>query len=381
MSVRSYIENEKTLWKVYVNLMSKVDPTVRVQKHSLGFKTIEAAEKEEKRLLQTLSAKLNTLEGKGTTWGNVIDKWELAMRTSPIEKYSPITIQDYANALRNWTGSWLNRFACEITKGDGREVLEHMEREGKSYEHQRHLKNTINLVYNWAIEKRLVKGIIISPVVGLPLMKKSEKAPGIFTLEEIKRLLFEAKRLEHSWFPIWSMALLTGMRNGELHALLWADVNFEAMLITCSKSYNIRMKEVKSTKAGYYRNIPISSELHSILLELKLTSAGRQQVLPRSWEWDAGEQAKILRMFCKGIGLKEINFHALRACFATQLISQGIAPIRIMKICGWKDLKTMERYIRLAGVDEKGATESLRILPDDATVMGEVVELFKPKSR
>lgn len=34
-----------------------------------------------------------------------------------------------------------------------------------------------------------------------------------------------------------------------------------------------------------------------------------------------------------------------------------------MKVCGWKDLKTMERYIRLVGIDEKGVTDKLQFLP------------------
>ena len=47
-----------------------------------------------------------------------------------------------------------------------------------------------------------------------------------------------------------------------------------------------------------------------------------------------------------------------------------------MKIAGWKDLKTMQRNIRLAGIEVQGATASLKILPD-VEVMGRVVELFK----
>ena len=39
-------------------------------------------------------------------------------------------------------------------------------------------------------------------------------------------------------------------------------------------------------------------------------------------------------------------------------------PIQIQKICGWKDLETMQRYIRLAGIETKGATESLKVLSD-----------------
>lgn len=37
----------------------------------------------------------------------------------------------------------------------------------------------------------------------------------------------------------------------------------------------------------------------------------------------------------------------------------------MMKICGWKDLKTLAIYLRLAGVEEKGVTEGLRILPKE----------------
>jgi integrase len=84
-------------------------------------------------------------------------------------------------------------------------------------------------------------------------------------------------------------------------------------------------------------------------------------------------------MFCKGIGLPSIRFHALRACFATQLMAHNIAPARVMKICGWRDLKTMECYVRLAGIDERGATDCLQLLASDAEAMGKVVQLFKPE--
>lgn len=98
-------------------------------------------------------------------------------------------------------------------------------------------------------------------------------------------------------------------------------------------------------------------------------------VLPRFNCWKDGRQAEILRAFCSGIGIQSVKFHTLRACFATQLIKDGIAPAVIMKICGWKDLKTMQRYIRLAGIEVKGATEGLKIMPQEQ-VMGRVIELF-----
>jgi ribulose bisphosphate carboxylase small subunit len=53
----------------------------------------------------------------------------------------------------------------------------------------------------------------------------------------------------------------------------------------------------------------------------------------------------------------------------------------VMKICGWRDLKTMQRYIRLAGIDEAGATETLRFIPTEETVMEKVVSLFDYKKK
>lgn len=147
------------------------------------------------------------------------------------------------------------------------------------------------------------------------------------------------------------------------------------------RSWSVRVKSAGPTKAGYWRNVPISSEFYWFLThDLKIADkAPGDFLLPRFWEWNKGEQARILGAFCIGNQLPSIKFHTLRACFATQLISTGIPATVVMKICGWKDMKTMQRYIRLAGIDEAGATEVLRFIPTDAAVMEKVVNLFDHK--
>ncbi|MBU6376109.1 MAG: site-specific integrase [Bdellovibrionales bacterium] len=85
--------------------------------------------------------------------------------------------------------------------------------------------------------------------------------------------------------------------------------------------------------------------------------------LPWLERWANGIQASVLRTFCLQHGLPSIRFHTLRACFGTQLLRQGISAAIVMKIAGWKDLKTMQRYIRLAGVEVAGATDGLSVLP------------------
>lgn len=276
--------------------------------------------------------------------------------------------------LRRWTKEWFESPGDELTRFHGRELQKKMELAGMSSKGQQKVRSMVNTVFNYGLEEKFISKPIPSPMAGLVFNSDAEKVPDILTLGEIKQFLERGKELQNEWYPIWAMALLTGMRNGELYALEWSDVDFENSLIRVSKSYNSRLKLVKSTKAGYWRNIPISSQLRELLIELQSKSE-TQHVLPRLGCWNQGLQAQELRKFLKGIGIRPVKFHALRACFATQLLAQNIAPAIVMKICGWKNLKTMEYYVRLAGVSEQGATECLEILPTE-TVMENVVSLF-----
>lgn len=68
---------------------------------------------------------------------------------------------------------------------------------------------------------------------------------------------------------------------------------------------------------------------------------------------------RCLRMFLLGLGLPAIRFHDLRATWATLLLSKGVEPIKVMFMGGWSDLKTLQIYIRKAGVNIKGSTDVL----------------------
>jgi len=376
MAINEYVENGENLWSVYINVRSKTNARIRVQKRVKGLKTKGIALQEEKKVLRLLTEEISKQEQRGQTWLDLVDAWELAERNNPDRTTSDTTFIDNLSLLRRWTQYLYPLHALEIGRAEIKHILREAENQGRSRSFQVNLKAAINGVYKWAIDEGLLKGITKLPTEEVRLQKRNEeKLPEILTLEEVRKLISEAQTHRHPWYSVWATALLTGMRSGELHALLWTDVDLENDRIFLSKSYNPRFKIVKSTKARYWRNIPISKELKSLFLNLKAEAPEREHVLPRFWQWDRGEQAAILRRFCEEIGLKSVKFHTLRACFATQLLGSGVSSVTVQKICGWKDLKTMERYVRLAGVDERGATERLRFLPTDAEVMAQVVNL------
>ncbi len=372
--IKKYLDlNGEELWEVYVNIRSQTS-SIRVQKRLKGAKTEAQAKKQEIQLTRECERELLLKESKGISWSELLEKYELHQKQDFSSKLSAQTKADYVATIRKHTNAWMARESSGINPSDVRELF--IETANVlSVAHQIKVKSILNKIFSYGIESGLIKNMPMLPTAGIKFQKEEEKMPEILTISEIKKLLFAARELEHRWYPIWAFALLTGMRNGEIYALLWDDVDFDNKIINLTKSFNKRSGQTKCTKGGYWRHIPISSELETLLKELKLKSSGNPHVLPRIRDWNKGYQARELRAFCQSIGIPSIRFHALRACFATQLIRQGIPAIQIQKICGWKDLETMQRYIRLAGIEISGVTENLKILPDRA-VMAEVVNLF-----
>ncbi len=372
--IKKYIDqNGEELFEVYVNLRSQAT-TLRVQRKTRAVKTESLAKKEEIKLTRECERELLLKESKGIGWNDLLEKYELHMRQDFSSKLSAQTKADYVATIRRHTKAWMARESSGINPSDVRELFIETA-DILSVAHQIKVKSILNKIFNFGIEVGLIKGMPMLPTAGIRFQKEEEKMPEILTISEIKKLLFAAKEIDHRWYPVWAFALLTGMRNGEIFALLWDDVDLDNKIINLTKSFNKRTGQTKCTKGGYWRHIPISSELGTLLKELKLKSSGNPHVLPRIRDWNKGYQARELRAFCQSIGIPSIRFHALRACFATQLIRQGIPAIQIQKICGWKDLETMQRYIRLAGIEISGVTENLKILPDSG-VMAEVVNLF-----
>lgn len=240
----------------------------------------------------------------------------------------------------------------------------------QSASHKKTMLKFVRGSFQYAVDTGILR---TNPTPDLKI-RLGDKIKKVLTAEQSKVLLTQARDSGSEWYYHWALALYTGMRNGELYALTWDKVNFENRTIKVDSSWN-NTDGFKETKSGDDRLVEIAPNLVVILKELRLQNPEPNFVLPRSRHWDKGEQARCLRMFLMGIGLPPIRFHDLRATWATILLSKGVPAAIVMSMGGWKDLKTMQIYIRKAGMDIRGSTEGLD-LHDPVSAPGKVLKLF-----
>ena len=360
MAISKKIIDGKVSYEVFV----KVRDNTGKQK---GFRRCGInSEREAKRIEFDLKNSLLEVKSK-IYWkeliGRFLDIYKLKYRNS--------TFVGYKFNFDKWINpEWNSRYIDEITTGDVHELIfEHVQ--GVSSHTRKNLIKMIKRVFQFAIEDNLLSR---NPAAGIKV-KLADANQKALNKNEIAIFLKAAKSVNHRFYNHWTLALLTGMRSGELQALRWTDVDFENSTISINKSWT-RYNGEGPTKTARNRICPMSAECRKFLQELKMQTGKSEYVLSRQWEWAHGQLAQITKEFCKGLNISQITFHDLRATFITQMLRNGVSTSKVMSIVGHSSLRTTEGYLRLCGKDVEGATEALDIsLPDVSAELAQVLEL------
>ena len=272
--------------------------------------------------------------------------------------------------VRKLPENWNKKLVKDFTKSSVHELIFENMPDATASIRKNTLKK-IRRIFSLALEEGL---ILKNPASGMKVkVPKNEML--VLNSVEAEKLLSEAFKTEHEYYEIWILALLTGMRSGELYTLRWSDIDFETGFITVKRQWTVK-DGIHPTKSNRNRPVPISEDLALFLKKWKVkTETGFSEalwdgvskeyvtfndyVLPRLVSWRSSEQAKILKRFCLKIGVTPIRFHDLRATFITNLLAQGVPLAKVMQIVGHSRLDTTDQYLRNAGVNLIGSTNEL----------------------
>ena len=185
----------------------------------------------------------------------------------------------------------------------------------------------------------------------LPLLKRPQRLPEIFSREEIARLLEAATNPRHH--ALLATTYSAGLRVGEVVKLKPADIDATRM--------TIRIEQARGARDRY-------SLLSPLLLE-ELRGYWKQ-FRPRTWLFEtrtskhldvSGAQKISMAVKLKARITKRGGIHALRHAFATHLLEAGEDLHTIQRLMGHGDLSTTSRYLHLtqAGLKSRALCRDL----------------------
>ncbi len=175
-----------------------------------------------------------------------------------------------------------------------------------------------------------------------PMRKLSKPSEGkgrnrLLGVEEKDRLLQACKLSPNPHlYPIVSIALLTGMRFGEIVKLTWNDVDFTNKKIT-----------LEETKNGERRVLPLTDPVEKLLLFSRKTDIAVGLVFKPSSPTNRTGVVDIRNAFMKALKQAEITdfrFHDLRHAAASYLAMNGATQGELMAILGHKSPQMTRRY-------------------------------------
>ncbi len=203
----------------------------------------------------------------------------------------------------------------------------------------RHL-TVLKAVFNRAKRLGLVKNnpacLVKAPHVNNVLVR--------YLLPDQERTLLS--HLPEQYGPIVLTAVNTGLRQGELLRLAWADVDWNRGVLT-----------IHETKAGERRRVPMNSTVVSLLSGLH--AGAHAPLTERIFPFEARYLRRIFDDAVTAAGLTPFRFHDLRHTFASRLAMQGANDRTLMALGGWKSPTMLSRYAHLSPTHLWKAVEGL----------------------
>lgn len=211
-----------------------------------------------------------------------------------------------------------------------------------------------------------------------------------WTEEQAQAFLAAARKAGPQWAALFTAALDSGARKGELLGLKWEDVNWDAgtILIRRKLTRPGRRPIFGPTKGKRFRVVDLMPETIALLKahrarqnEIRLAAGPAYHnfglVFAKEPHSRSGSKERYATLGCplqannigqrefadivQAAGVKPIKFHGLRHTCATLLLQAGEVPKNVSERLGHKDVATtLEIYAHVTPAAIKGMVEKLR---------------------
>ena len=202
---------------------------------------------------------------------------------------------------------------------------------------------SLHRMLHMALERAVKEQLILrNPCDDVILPREEKKEMKILKPENIGAYLAEAEK--RGVLPMFFLELCSGLRKGELIALLWADLDVERQTISVSKqAVRVKGGGVKVTTPKTATSIRIESipkEAVDLLIEEHEKHPDNPYMFPspvNGGMWYPDAVNRLNTKMLKDLGLEHIRFHDLRHTFATVALQSGVDIRTVSGMLGHAD--------------------------------------------
>ncbi len=229
------------------------------------------------------------------------------------------------------------------------------------------LRRALGQALRWGLVARNV-----ATLVDPPRQERYEIKP--LSPDQVATLLEAARGDRHA--ALYTLAIATGLRQGELLALRWTDLDEGRQSLTVGATLQkvdreFRLLEPKTARSR--RAIDLPAIAVAALRQHRASQLEERLRLGAAWQdWglvfateqgtplDASSITHRFQKLLNRAGLPRIRFHDLRHTCASLLLAQGVPPRMIMEVLGHSQISlTMNTYAHILPALRQQAAEAM----------------------
>lgn len=213
------------------------------------------------------------------------------------------------------------------------------------------VKNSIRVlskIFNTAIDWQM---LVRSPVARLRLPRVERKEMDFLRPTEVRLLLDAAASIDPELHAVLLLAVLSGMRQGELFALQWGDIDWVRVSIQVRRAFS-RGQLLSPKTATSVREVRVGQAVLTTLREHQARCDGRSEFLFSTRTGAPLDRSNLVKRgfepALRLAGLRRIRFHDLRHTYASLMINEGANLKFVSRQLGHSSIQiTLDRYSHL----------------------------------
>ncbi len=309
-----------------------------------GYLTKRTAEAALRDILD--QARRGTLPGLVRTGATVDDACDEYLRWVEHDRgRKASTVSDYRTTLRRHVRPVFGSRAIEsVTSEDAERWMAGMREAGELS--NRSMQKAAVILHGVFERARKRWKLPINPLTGLDTPRPATRLE-IDVLSPAEVLLLVDAAESASDAALYATAAFTGLRQGELIALRWQDLDFAAATVRVTRAYT--HGALTTPKSNKPRAVPLAPD---VAARLRALHAAQGSPHPSSlvFPGPTGEfqVARLLgRRYVRALdqaGLRRLRFHDLRHTFGTRMVGH-VDLLELREMMGHASITTTERYL------------------------------------